>query len=43
MLVLYGQPYTEKTVPLNERNISLIYGQRKNFFQIKKEKKIKEC
>ena len=28
--------YTEKTVSLNQRNISLIYGQRKNFFELKK-------
>ena len=27
---------TEKTVSLNQRNISLIYGQRKNFFELKK-------
>ena len=25
--------HTEKTVSLNQRNISLIYGQRKNFFE----------
>ena len=29
--------YTEKTVSLNQRNISLIYGQRKNFFELKKD------
>ena len=28
--------YTEKTVSLNQRNISLIYGQSKNFFKSKK-------
>ena len=28
--------YTEKTVSLNRRNISLIYDQRKNFFKLKK-------
>ena len=28
--------HTEKTVSLNQRNISLIYGQRKNFFELKK-------
>ena len=28
--------YTEKTVFLNQRNNSLIYGQRKNFFELKK-------
>ena len=28
--------YTEKKVSLNQRNISLIYGQRKNFFELKK-------
>ena len=27
---------TEETVSLNQRNISLIYGQRKNFFELKK-------
>ena len=27
---------TEKTVSLNQRYISLIYGQRKNFFELKK-------
>ena len=31
----YTGPYTEKTVSLNQRNISLIYGRRKNFFEIK--------
>ena len=28
--------YTQKTVSLNQRNISFIYGQRKNFFELKK-------
>ena len=28
--------YTEKTVSLNQRNISLIFGQRKNVFEVKK-------
>ena len=28
--------HTEKTVFLNQRNISLIYGQRKNFFELTK-------
>ena len=28
--------YTKKTVSLNQRNISLIYGQRKNFIELKK-------
>ena len=28
--------YTQKTVSLNQRNTSLIYGQRKNFFELKK-------
>ena len=28
--------YTEKIVSLNQRNISLIYGQGKNFFESKK-------
>ena len=27
---------TDKTVSLNQRDISLIYGQRKNFFELKK-------
>ena len=29
--------HTEKTVSLNQRNISLLYGQRKNFFELKKD------
>ena len=29
-------PYTEKTVSLNQRNISLMYGRRKKCFKIKK-------
>ena len=28
--------YTQKTVSLNQRKISLIYDQRKNFFELKK-------
>ena len=28
--------YAQKTVSLNQRNISLIYSQRKNFFELKK-------
>ena len=32
----YTGPYTNKTVSLNQRNISLMYGRRKNFFEIKK-------
>ena len=28
--------YTEKTVSLNQRNIPLIYSQRKIFFELKK-------
>ena len=32
--------YAEKTVSLNQRSISLIYGQRKNFFALKKVKLI---
>ena len=28
--------YTENTVSLNQRNIFLIYGQRKNFIELKK-------
>ena len=27
---------TQKTVSLNQRNISLIYGQRRNFFELEK-------
>ena len=27
--------HTQKTVSLNQRNISFIYGQRKNFFELK--------
>ena len=27
---------TQKSVSLNQRNISMIYGQRKNFFELKK-------
>ena len=33
---MYLRLCTEKTVSLNQRNISLIYGQRKNFFELKK-------
>ena len=28
--------YTQKIVSLNQRNISLVYGQRKHFFELKK-------
>ena len=31
-----NQEFTEKTVSLNRGNISLIYGQRKNAFELKK-------
>ena len=33
---VYKRNYTEKTVSLNQRNISLIHGERENFFELKK-------
>ena len=35
-MIFYFNAYTQKTVSLNQRNIYLIFGQRKNFFQLKK-------
>ena len=34
--IRFTRNYTEKTVSLNQGNISFIYGQRKNFFDLNK-------
>ena len=34
--VLFSDLYTQKIVSLNQRNIPMIYGQRKNVFELKK-------
>ena len=36
MQVFFQLRYIQKTVSLNQGKISLIYGQRKNFFELKK-------